>query len=169
MIIPYVENSSLTILEDNNLLIPNNDYIKEQKLTTDLAIVNIENTLSIDSIQQIIPKNTEILNEPKLINKLLNTNKRVVELEKFVVDKSIKKKIKKLKEDLAVLQLNSIIKKKDQNTNILNDVLQNIDNKVKIINNVLINNIQEGGTINYKYKYLKYKKKYYELLNLYTF
>ena len=174
-----VNNLSKTI---NNIIIndipldlslENKNYIENKKeIPVSDVIDNITDTLDIDknNLESVIKrkKKIKIKNQPKLINKLLNNNVRINKLNKhFKNNKDLYQKIKKLKNELSILQLNTIIDK-DEKTGILNDVIKTIDNKVENINYILESNInQNGGNNTYYYKYLKYKIKYLELLSSY--
>ena len=158
--------------EQIDIKLENNEFIKkDEDIPVTKAIDNITETLDINKnmLESIIQdkKKIKIKKQPILINRLLNNNVRLKKLNKYVKNnKNLNEKIQNLKKKMSILQLNSIIKKEDSKE-ILNEVIKTIDNKLYNINNVLENNyIQNGGTTtHYYYKYLKYKIKYFELMN----
>ena len=148
----------------------NKEYIKkDEDIPVTKVIDNITNTLDINNLNSITEnkKKIRIKKQPILINRLLNNNVRLKNLQKYVKNnKNLNEKIDNLKNKMSILQFNSLIEK-ENNNELLNEVIKTIDNKLYNINNVLENNYnQNGGTASqYYYKYLKYKIKYLELVS----
>jgi hypothetical protein len=102
-----------------------------------------------------------------IINKLLDVDKDINEL------KIKSNNFTNLKKNLIILQIKIIlnkIKEKNIDNESFNKLIELINKKLTIINDILYNrNDLHGGSINKDYynKYLKYKKKYILLKNIY--
>jgi hypothetical protein len=104
-----------------------------------------------------------------IIKKLLVEDENINNFENKIETEDVKNNFRNLKESLGKLQILALIKKIEKSNNcddVLNILIETLNQKISSVNNILLSNLKGGNItpkIDYYYKYLKYKKKYYNL------
>ena len=105
----------------------------------------------------------------KKIRSLLDTDANILKFgESHIRQESTKENFIKLKNSLGKLQIlvliNDLKKSKDCD-DVINSVMKVFNDKIETVNTILADNLtQTGGNSEYFLKYLKYKKKYLNII-----
>ena len=172
---PYIKpdrepDKSKDLLQTNNLKKNNIDIINISHQIADK--LGIDREILSDILKE---KNIEGIYRSELmdtlIQKLLENDEAINKFEEKITIESTKINFRNLKNSLGKLQVLVLINKlKKSNTcdEVLNTFITAINNKIENVVSISSTNLQNGGSsINNNYfKYLKYKIKYYNLINM---